>query len=907
MVNADGTVDYTPNANYNGPDSFSYTVEDNEGNVSNVATVNLTIDNTQEPPVAVDDSATTAEDTPVTIDVLSNDSDPDGTVDPSTVTIVTPPSNGTLVVNADGTVDYTPNPNYNGPDSFSYTVEDNEGNVSNVATVNLTIDNTQEPPVAVDDSAITAEDTPVTISILDNDSDPDGTLDPSTVTITTPPANGTLVVNADGTVTYTPNANYSGPDSFVYTVEDNEGNVSNPATVDIEVDFENDPPVAVGGAASGAEDTALVLNWGQFGVSDADSDDADLGVRIASLPGDGQLQHFNGVAWVAVALSQQFSKADIDSGNLRFMPDADESGSDAYGGSGTGDQQADYASFSFAPTDGNSQGALATVTIDIAAVADAPTLHAHLSEATLARSTVFSEDFNDGDYTTPSWSPVRLLDNTFTDDPSSGKTSSEEDLFDDVAWDGQTSNNEWNNENWTVENGGTSRQQELHYNFGGGGASDDAQGMMAYSDLGASDRASTSYSVSADMWGNVPSQQNNGIGLVFGYQDAGNYFLARWENPGTAYQPGGSLFNSYPGQANQLSLVQMVGGVAVDLGSFENFQQADWFNLRVEVTADAIRVIADDGTATYNGTDAQIEYSYGSVSGGATTAPALNTIGMYVFDNDFGVAFDNILLEKLSYQYELDLAAFLNDTDGSESLSAVTLSNLPAGIELTAANGSPVTISGATATVAVTPGVETTLTVNSEAELSANEVNGIVGTVTASEQTGGSAQDTDNVKVEVLGTGAGETLTGGADDEWVDGDAGDDFVIGGAGNDQLLGGLGSDTFAWSLADAGSNGAPAQDSVVDFETAPGTDVLDLRDLLQGESSAGGNLADYLHFEQSDAGTVVHVSSNGGFSGGYSPAQENQSITLEGVDLFSNGLDTDQQVIADLLAKGKLITD
>ena len=225
MVNADGTVDYTPNANYNGPDSFSYTVEDNEGNVSNVATVNLTIDNTQEPPVAVDDSAITAEDTPVTISILDNDSDPDGTLDPSTVTITTPPANGTLVVNADGTVDYTPNANYNGPDSFSYTVEDNEGNVSNVATVNLTIDNTQEPPVAVDDSAITAEDTPVTISILDNDSDPDGTLDPSTVTITTPPANGTLVVNADGTVDYTPNANYNGPDSFSYTVEDNEGNV----------------------------------------------------------------------------------------------------------------------------------------------------------------------------------------------------------------------------------------------------------------------------------------------------------------------------------------------------------------------------------------------------------------------------------------------------------------------------------------------------------------------------------------------------------------------------------------------------------------------------------------------------------------------------------------------------------
>ena len=113
--------------------------------------------------------------------------------------------------------------NYNGADSFSYTVTDDEGNVSNVATVNLTIDNTQEPPVAVDDAATTAEDTAVTINVLANDSDPDGALVPGTVTIAGQPANGSVVVNADGTVTYTPDANYNGADSFSYTVTDDEG------------------------------------------------------------------------------------------------------------------------------------------------------------------------------------------------------------------------------------------------------------------------------------------------------------------------------------------------------------------------------------------------------------------------------------------------------------------------------------------------------------------------------------------------------------------------------------------------------------------------------------------------------------------------------------------------------------
>ena len=197
--------------------------------------------------MAVDDAVSTAEDTPVTIAILGNDSDPDGTLDPSTVSIVAGPSNGTLVVNADGSVDYTPNANYNGPDSFTYTVQDDEGNTSNVATVNLTIDNTQEPPVAVDDAVSTAEDTPVTIAILGNDSDPDGTLDPSTVSIVAGPSNGTLVVNADGSVDYTPNANYNGPDSFTYTVQDDEGNTSNVATVNLTIDNTQEPPVAVDG------------------------------------------------------------------------------------------------------------------------------------------------------------------------------------------------------------------------------------------------------------------------------------------------------------------------------------------------------------------------------------------------------------------------------------------------------------------------------------------------------------------------------------------------------------------------------------------------------------------------------------------------------------------------------------
>ena len=259
VVNSDGSFSYTPDPGFLGIDSFTYTITDTDGDVS-TAQVIIDVGGDPEPPVAVADNATTAEDTPVTISILGNDSDPDGTLDPSTVSIVAGPSNGTLVVNADGSVDYTPNANYNGPDSFTYTVQDDEGNTSNVATVNLTIDNTQEPPVAVDDSATTAEDTAVTINVLANDSDPDGALVPGTVTIAGQPSNGTVVVNADGTVTYTPDANYNGADSFSYTVTDDEGNVSNVATVNLTIDNTQEPPVAVDDSATTAEDTAVTIN-----------------------------------------------------------------------------------------------------------------------------------------------------------------------------------------------------------------------------------------------------------------------------------------------------------------------------------------------------------------------------------------------------------------------------------------------------------------------------------------------------------------------------------------------------------------------------------------------------------------------------------------------------------------------
>ncbi|AZE86864.1 LapA family giant adhesin [Pseudomonas orientalis] len=166
------------------------------------------------------------------------------------------------------------------------------------------------------------------------------------------------------------------PRTITVTVTDG-GNYSNVATTTVNVLAVNDAPVATGGAVTGTEDTALALTWANFGVTDVDSPQASLGVKITDLPVAGKLQYLatDGTTWTNVTSGQTFTKAQVDGGQLRFMPNTNESGADGYGGTGIGNKQADYAQFKFQPTDGKDLGSSATVKVDITPVADAPTLN----------------------------------------------------------------------------------------------------------------------------------------------------------------------------------------------------------------------------------------------------------------------------------------------------------------------------------------------------------------------------------------------------------------------------------------------------------------------------------------------------------------------------------------------------
>lgn len=230
------------------------------------------------PPIANNDSAVVALNSLVNINVLANDVDnkPFAT---ATVNISAAPANGAAAVNPDKTVRYTPQNGFTGTDTFSYTVTDDVGLVSNSAVVTVIV---TAPPNTAGENAITNSNTAVTINILSNDSDPDGTLNTASVTVTTNPARGTVTINPDGTVRYTPAANYVGADSFAYTVKDNHGIASNPATVTLTVN--NQPPTANDNTYKVLQGALLTINAPGILQNDSDPENQTLGISIITNP-----------------------------------------------------------------------------------------------------------------------------------------------------------------------------------------------------------------------------------------------------------------------------------------------------------------------------------------------------------------------------------------------------------------------------------------------------------------------------------------------------------------------------------------------------------------------------------------------------------------------------------------------
>jgi large repetitive protein len=236
ILQPDGSFTYTPALLFTGTDAFTYQAKDPSGALSSPATVTITVGLGNGAPVAADDSYSIDEDTALNgSSVLANDTDPNG--DPITAHLVSSTAHGSFTLHPDGTFTYAPHANFNGSDSITYQAFDGQA-YSNTATVTITVNPVNDPPVAANDSASVDEDNAVTIGVLANDTDVDG--DPLLVISVAQAAHG--AVTTDGTiVTYTPNANFFGSDSFVYTVGDGNGGLAS-ATVSVTVNPVNDPP-----------------------------------------------------------------------------------------------------------------------------------------------------------------------------------------------------------------------------------------------------------------------------------------------------------------------------------------------------------------------------------------------------------------------------------------------------------------------------------------------------------------------------------------------------------------------------------------------------------------------------------------------------------------------------------------
>lgn len=240
-LTADGVIEYDPSTatliqalrpGQTMVDTFSYRIQDAAGATSNVGHVSITLSGINDAPIVVDDLVPLSTGATTTIDPLANDMDVDGSIDRSTLRVDVLPAFGTVVQQPNGTLVYTPFPNFRGTDSLAYSVADDLGLRSQLAWVTI---QRNTPPIALADQAQTYWGESVDINVLANDSDPDGPLDRTSVEIITHPLRGGAVVLPGGVVRYVPNADFSGTDTFQYTVRDTEGQLSVPAEVRVQV------------------------------------------------------------------------------------------------------------------------------------------------------------------------------------------------------------------------------------------------------------------------------------------------------------------------------------------------------------------------------------------------------------------------------------------------------------------------------------------------------------------------------------------------------------------------------------------------------------------------------------------------------------------------------------------------
>jgi VCBS repeat-containing protein len=317
------SLSYLPASNYNGSDAFTFTASD--GTLTSTATISINVTPVNDPPVATLQNLTTPEDQALGLTLTGTDVEGS----PLTFVVTTSPLNGTLTGTAPNLV-YTPALNYNGTDFISFKANDGQLD-STVATISITVVPVNDPPVAQNSSVTVSAGNQVSVALSATDVDQFETLT-LTYAVVTPPQHGALTGTGQ-TLIYKPTAGYEGPDSFTFKATDVKNAASNVATVSITVTHTNAAPVAANQAPSTNEDTALSVT-----LTATDSDSTTLTYAVVTQPVHGTLTG--------------------NAPNVTYTPSLNYNGPD---------------SFTFKANDGQSDSNVATISLTVVSINDAPT------------------------------------------------------------------------------------------------------------------------------------------------------------------------------------------------------------------------------------------------------------------------------------------------------------------------------------------------------------------------------------------------------------------------------------------------------------------------------------------------------------------------------------------------------
>ena len=937
-----GQIAFLPELNANGLNyaGFAFSVQDSAGGFAttpNLVTINVTPVN--DAPVSNADSATTPEDTPLLISaaaLLANDTDVDGNA--LHIASVSSGSGGTAVLNADGSVSFTPFANFNGTATFSYLASDGLAN-SNAATVSVNVVPVNDAPVALPDALAAVEDTPITFAaaqLLTNDVDVDGNV--LSIASATSGAGGTAVLNANGSVTFTPNLNFNGNASFTYVASDGAA-LSAPTTVTVVVAPVNDAPVALPDILNGTEDTVSTFSAAQLLAIDVDVDGNVLSIASVS----------SGVGGTAVLNAN---------GSVTFTPLLNFNGP---------------ARFSYVASDGAALSASAAVTVNVAPVNDAPVAHNDVAQTnqgqalTISAAALLANDTDvdvgdilslrsvqaatGGSVTLDAQGNVVFTPNAgfigtgsffYTIADSAGATSTANVAVNVI----QTINSPTllaPTEIFALHGGSASMISSLPPNLpvlqqAGVEATlvlfpgtldnfDPPPGpvLNALFNVDVTSLDFTTYSVAMNVGNKMSFNWSffNGEDLDFEIlQGFNDMVIVVITDPNGVRQLVQLTSSEQVGVNSNGALVDATGGFTFTAALAGDYQFS-W--------------LVTDGRDFHKGSSLSVNEA------GFTTAAG--TFGMPIAFSVSAELNAALPVQALSFTIagvpaDAAFSAGQNLGAGVWSFTSADLDglNFLPGISFTGSVNLNVT---ATATDTVSHATGSTSQVVAVTVDSTS--NDIMGTQNADALNGTAGNDLiqgfgandvisgldgndmlygDAGNDTLIGGNGNDVLFAGSGNDSLDGGAGSDRLRGGAGNDLMTGGLGADVFEWTLADRGTAGAPATDIITDFGlfASPGTsDILDLRDLLQGEAKAGlsaGNLQQFLDFDTTSTpgSTVIRISSVGGFAGGtYSAAAEDERIVLQGVDLRSaatlglGAAATDNDIVSQLLRHGSLLVN